>query len=48
MKIALLVVLFLVGSIGGAMQALKLIDRRRDGTKRPSRRSAGTASRDGE
>jgi glycerol-3-phosphate acyltransferase PlsY len=28
MKIALLVVLFLIGSIGGAIQALKYVERR--------------------
>jgi hypothetical protein len=28
MKIALLVVLFLIGSIGGAIQALKFVERR--------------------
>ena len=30
MEIAILVVLFLVGTIGGAMQALRYLDRRRD------------------
>ena len=29
MKIAILVILFLVGSVGGAMQALKYIERKR-------------------
>jgi hypothetical protein len=29
MEIALIVILFLVGSVGGAMQALKYVERRR-------------------
>jgi hypothetical protein len=48
MEIAILVVLFLIGSIGGAVQALKRIDRRRGGTKGSGRRAAGTAPGDGE
>ncbi len=48
MEIALLVALFLIGSIGGAVQALKRIDRRRGGTKTPGRRAAGKAPGDGE
>jgi hypothetical protein len=48
MKIALLVVLFLIGSIAGAMQALRRIDRHRDGSKRPGRRLAEKAPGDDE
>jgi hypothetical protein len=29
MEIAIIVILFLVGSVGGAMQALKFVERRR-------------------
>ena len=29
MEIALVVILFLIGSVGGAMQALKFVERRR-------------------
>jgi uncharacterized protein YneF (UPF0154 family) len=34
MEIALIVILFLVGTIGGAMQALKYLDRRRQDSSR--------------
>jgi hypothetical protein len=40
MEIALLVILFLIGSVGGAMQALKYVERRRKhqlGRKKPPR-----------
>lgn len=46
MEIAIIVILFLIGSIGGAIQALKYVERRRkpqgeskNGDKPPSDRS---------
>lgn len=33
MEIALLVILFLIGSVGGAMQALKYVERRNPGRR---------------
>jgi len=37
MEIALLVILFLIGTVGGAMQALKYLDRRRQDKQRQDR-----------
>jgi hypothetical protein len=36
MEIALLIVLFLVGTVGGAMQALKYLDRRQQRPRPPA------------